>query len=66
MADHKNTLRALGLIDEAERFADALRLIALGMTGLGYTQGTDGVTANAVEISKRLASLKALLRSSAR
>lgn len=58
-------LRAIGLIDEAERFASALQMIALGMDALGIKQG-DGVTANAVEISKRLASLKAMLRPLAR
>jgi hypothetical protein len=55
-------LRALGLIREAEMLADALRLIAYGMGALGYTQGPDGVTANANEITKRLEALKAILR----
>ena len=54
-------LRAAGLIHEAEMFADGLRLIALGMTVLQIKQGS-GVTACAVEISKRLAALNALLR----
>jgi hypothetical protein len=54
-------LRAAGLIHEAEMFAEALRLIAYGMGGLGYTNGPSGVTANANEISKRLAELKKLV-----
>jgi hypothetical protein len=54
-------LRAAGLIREAEMFASALRMIALGMSVLEIEQG-DGVTANAVEISKRLDGLKSLLR----
>jgi hypothetical protein len=54
------SLRVLGLIREAEMFASALRMIALGMTVLEIKQG-DGVTANANEISKRLDELKRLL-----
>lgn len=54
-------LRAFGLIHEAEQFADGLRLIALGMTVLEIKQG-GGVTACANEISKRLDTLKALLK----
>jgi hypothetical protein len=57
----ERNLRALGLIHEAEQFADGLRLIALGMTMLEIKQG-GGVTACANEISKRLAELKAFLR----
>jgi hypothetical protein len=57
-------LRAAGLIHEAEMFAEALRLVAYGMGALGYTNGPSGVTANANEISKRLAALKSLLRRS--
>jgi hypothetical protein len=57
-APHSN-LRVAGLIREAEMFASALQMIALGMTVLEIEQG-DGVTANAVEISKRLAKLKKL------
>jgi hypothetical protein len=52
-------LRAAGLIDEAENFAAALRLIALGLSALGYDGGA--VAANASEISKRLDALKLLV-----
>ncbi len=55
-------LRALGLIDEAEKFADGLRLIALGFLVLEIKQGS-GVTACANEISKRLDALRGILRS---
>jgi hypothetical protein len=52
-------LRAAGLIDEAENFAAALRLIGLGLSTLGYDGGAVG--ANALEISKRLDALKSLV-----
>jgi hypothetical protein len=54
-------LHALGLVHEAEQFADGLRLIALGMATLEIKEG-GGVTACAVEISKRLDALRAILR----
>ena len=60
-ATRKN-LRAIGLIDEAENFAAALRLIGLGLSTLGYEGGA--LAANASEISKRLDGLKSLLRRS--
>jgi hypothetical protein len=56
-----DSLRAAGLIREAEMFASSLRLIALGMSVLEISEG-GAVTANANEISRRLESLKTLLR----
>jgi hypothetical protein len=53
-------LRTLGLIREAEQFADGLRLISLGLDALGYKGG--GVTASANEISKRLVEIGKTLR----
>jgi hypothetical protein len=58
-ATRKN-LRAIGLIDEAENFAAALRLIGLGLNTLGHNGGA--VAANASEIAYRLEALKKLLR----
>jgi hypothetical protein len=55
-------LRAIGLIDEAEHFADALRLIGLGLSTLGLETHGPAVGANASEISKRLDELKKLCR----
>jgi hypothetical protein len=60
-APHRN-LRALGLIREAENFAAALRLISLGMIDMIPPEHGGAITTNAVEISKRLESLKALLQ----
>jgi hypothetical protein len=56
-------LRAIGLIDEAENFATALRLIGLGVSTLGRDNDGGAIAANASEISKRLGALKSLLRS---
>jgi hypothetical protein len=39
-APPEENLRALGLIHEAEMFADGLRLIALGLTVLEIKQGS--------------------------
>jgi hypothetical protein len=57
-------LRALGLIHEAKQFADGLRLISLGLAALEIKHG-GGITACAVEISKRLDALKNFLRRNA-
>jgi hypothetical protein len=62
-APPEKNLRALGLIHEAEQFADGLRLIALGFAVMEMKQG-GGVTACANEISKRLDALRTMLRSS--
>jgi hypothetical protein len=56
-------LRAAGLLDEAENFAAALRLIGLGVSTLGHEHG-GAIAANASEISKRLDAIKSLLRRS--
>ena len=53
-------LRALGLIREAEQYADALRLASLGLHTLGYKGGA--VTASANAISERLQALKVILQ----
>jgi hypothetical protein len=58
----RTNLRVVGLIDEAEHFADALRLIGLGLSTLGLETHGPAVAANASEISKRLDALKRLLR----
>lgn len=60
-APHRN-LRAAGLIREAENFAAALRLISLGLINMIPPEHGGAITVNAVEISKRLDALKALLR----
>jgi hypothetical protein len=57
----ESNLRALGLIHEAEMFADGLRMIALGMDAMEFRHA-GGVTACANEIAKRLEAIKALLR----
>jgi hypothetical protein len=56
-------LRAIGLIDEAENFADALRLMGLGLSELRHEHHGAAVGANASEISKRLDALRSLLQS---
>jgi hypothetical protein len=58
----RTNLRAIGLIDEAENFADALRLIGLGLSTLGLEAHGPAVGANASEITKRLEALKTALR----
>jgi len=55
-------LRALGLIHEAEQFADGLRLISLGLAAMEIKQG-GGITACAGEISKRLDAVRTILLS---
>jgi hypothetical protein len=64
MGTRRANLRAIGLIDEAENLAVALRLIALGLSTLGYEGGA--ITVNASEISKRLSALKKNLQSDTR
>jgi hypothetical protein len=56
------SLRAIGLINEAEQFASALGLIGFGVSTLGQDSWGGAIGRNASEISKRLEALKSLLR----
>jgi hypothetical protein len=53
-------LRVLGLFDQAESFATALQLIALGLSDTIPQEQAGAIAANATEILVRLAELKKL------
>jgi hypothetical protein len=56
------SLRVIGVINEAEQFADALGLIGFGVSTLGHDSWGGAIGRNAKEISKRLDELKKLCR----